>query len=313
MILFILRRLVAGLILVWAIATLTFFLLAVGTSGVDRRLAGQQATPEQVAAVAESLGLNRSVWVRYIEWLGNAVRGDFGTSWFTNQPVTTTIGHALPVSLSLVISATVLTAAVAIALGVLAAVRGGWVDRCVQAVSTIAFAVPNFIVAVILALVFAVSLALFPAVGFVPISAGIGPWLTSITLPAIALAVGAVGSAAAQTRGSMIDVMKQDYIRTLRSRGVPVRSLLLVHALRNAAPAALTVLGIGFVATLGGSVVIEKVFGLKGIGASLTSASTQGDLPVVLGFVIVTVVVVVIVNLLVDLALGWLNPKARIS
>lgn len=313
MFLFIVKRALAGIVLVWAIATLTFFMLSLSTADVARRLAGQQASPEQVEEVSRAMGFDRPVLTRYFEWLGGAIHGDLGTSWFTNQPVSSVIDQALPVSMSIVISATLLTAVVAVALGVLAAVRGGWVDRSVQTTSIVAFAVPNFLVGVVLAYVFAVQLGWFPAVGYTPLTAGVGPWMLSITLPVLALAVGAVGAVAAQTRGAMIDVLNQDYIRTLRSRGTPTASLLLVHGLRNAAPAALTVLSLQFVALLSGAVVIEKVFGLKGLGSRLTSASTQGDLPVVLGLVVVTVIIVVIVNLLVDLFLGWLNPKVRIS
>ena len=138
-------------------------------------------------------------------------------------------------------------------------------------------------------------------------------WLASITLPAVALAIGAIATVATQTRGSMIDVLQQDYVRTLRSRGLPTRSVLFKHALRNAAPASLTVLSLQFIALIGGAVVIEKVFGLTGIGARATSAASQGDVPLVLGIVVVTVVLVVLVNLLVDVALGWLNPKVRIA
>jgi peptide/nickel transport system permease protein len=180
-------------------------------------------------------------------------------------------------------------------------------------VSIVAFAVPNFLIAVLLALVFAVQLGILPALGYTPFAEDPGKWLASITLPAIALAIGAIATVATQTRGSMIDVLQQDYVRTLRSRGLPTRSLLLKHALRNAAPASLTVLSLQIIALLSGAVVVEKVFGINGIGERATSAASQGDVPLVLGIVVVTVLVVVVVNLLLDLALGWLNPKVRIA
>ena len=311
MILFLLRRLAAGVVLVFVVATVTFFLTSATGSDPARRIAGTQASVAQVAAKREELGLDRPVFARYLDWLSGVVHGDLGTSWFTNQPVTRLIGQALPVSLSLVLAATLLTAVVSVVLGVVAAVRGGWIDHVLQTVSIVAFAVPNFLVGMVLALVFAVELGLFPAVGFTPFADDPGLWLGSITLPAIALAIGAIATVATQTRGSMIDVLEQDYVRTLRSRGLPTRSVLLKHALRNAAPASLTVLSIQFIALIGGAVVIEKVFGLTGIGARATSAAGQGDVPLVLGIVVVTVVLVVVVNLLVDVVLGWLNPKVR--
>jgi peptide/nickel transport system permease protein len=227
--------------------------------------------------------------------------------------VTDMVASALPVSLSLVLAATVLTVVVSVTLGVVAAVRGGWLDTVLQAVSIVAFAVPNFLIAMLLALVFAVQLGLFPALGYTPFSEDPGKWIASITLPAIALAIGAIATVATQTRGSMIDVLQQDCVRTLRSRGLPTRSLLLKHALRNAAPASLTVLSLQIIALLSGAVVVEKVFGINGIGERATSAASQGDVPLVLGIVVVTVLVVVVVNLLLDLALGWLNPKVRIA
>jgi peptide/nickel transport system permease protein len=312
-ILFLLRRLGAGVVLVFVIATVTFFLTSLTGSDPARRIAGTQASVAQVAQKRAELGLDRPVLTRYVDWLSHAVRGDLGTSWFSNQPVTKLLGQALPVSLSLVLAATVLTAVVSIALGVVAAVRGGWIDSVLQSVSIVAFAVPNFLVGMILALVFAVELGLFPAVGYTPLSVDPGLWLASITLPAVALAIGAIATVATQTRGSMIDVLQQDYVRTLRSRGLPTRSVLLKHALRNAAPASLTVLSLQFIALIGGAVVIEKVFGLTGIGQRATGAASQGDVPLVLGIVVVTVVLVVLVNLLVDVLLGWLNPKVRIA
>ncbi|MEI4280331.1 ABC transporter permease [Klenkia terrae] len=308
---FLLKRLGAGVVLVWVTATATFFLTNATGSDPARRIVGAQADAATVLAKRQELGLDRPVLERYWDWLTSAVHGDLGVSWFTNQPVGGTVADALPISLSLVIAAIVLTALVSVVIGVLAAVRGGWVDSALQGASILAFAVPNFLVGLLLALVFAVQLGLFPAIGYTPFAQDPGLWAASITLPAVALAIGATATVATQTRGSMIDVLGQDYVRTLRSRGLPTRSILLKHALRNAAPASLTVLSLQFIALISGAVVIEKVFGLNGIGERATSAASQGDVPVVLGVVVLTVVLVVVVNLLADLALGWLNPKVR--
>ena len=299
--------------LLWVTATLTFFLTSLTGADPARRILGNNATLAALAAKRAELGLNRPLLVLYRDWLSGAVQGDLGASWFNRQPVTRLVGTALPVSLSLVLTATVLTVVVSVTLGVVAAVRGGWLDTVLQAVSIVAFAVPNSLIAMLLALVFAVQLGIFPALGYTPFAEDPGKWLASITLPAIALAIGAIATVATQTRGSMIDVLQQDYVRTLRSRGLPTRSLLLKHALRNAAPASLTVLSLQIIALLSGAVVVEKVFGINGIGERATSAASQGDVPLVLGIVVVTVLVVVVVNLLLDLALGWLNPKVRIA
>ena len=272
MVLFVLRRLGAGLVLVFVIATLTFFLTNLTGSDPARRILGPQASLDQIAAKRAELGLDQPVLQRYWDWLAGAVQGDLGTSWSNNQPVTKLISTALPVTLSLVFAALALIAVVSITIGVLAAVRGGWLDRALQVVSIVAFAVPNFLVGLVLALVFAVGLGLFPAVGYVPFTDDPSGWVLSITLPAVALAVGATATVATQTRGSMIDVLQQDYVRTLRSRGLPTRSVLLRHALRNAAPASLTVLSLQFIALISGAVVIEKVFGLTGSAAGNPAA-----------------------------------------
>jgi len=313
MLLFVLRRLAAGLVLLFVLSSATFFLLNLTGQDPAREVAGQAAGVAQVAAKRHELGLDQPVLTRYGDWLSHAVRGDLGTSWFTSNPVTTVLGQALPITLSLVFGAMLLTAVLSVGLGVWAAVRGGWLDRALQVLSTVTFAVPNFLIALVLALLFAVKLGLFPATGYTTFTESPTGWIASITLPAVALALGAIATVATQVRGSMIEVLRQDYVRTLRARGLPRRSILYRHALRNAAPPGLTTLSIMFIATISGAVIVEKVFNLPGIGTQANQSAAQGDLPLVLGIVVVTVVLVVLVNLLLDLAQGWLNPKVRVS
>lgn len=313
MIAFLFRRVVAGVVLVFVIATVTFAMMSLTGSDPARNIVGQTATKEQVAAKAAELGLDRSLASRYGDWLAHAVRGDFGTSWFTSQPVTSSIGNKLPITLSIVLAGLLLSALLSTVLGVAAAVRRGWLDRMVQLLAVLGFAVPSFLVALLLALTIAVHLGWLPATGYVPLTQSASGWVQSITLPAVSLAVGAIAATAQQVRGSMIDVLRMDYVRTLRSRGLNERSLLFKHALRNAAPPALTVLSLQFIGLVGGAVVVEKVYGLAGIGSEANSAAAQGDVPVVMGVVVVMVVIVVVVNILIDLAYGWLNPKVRVG
>lgn len=313
MLLFVLRRLGAGLVLLFVLSSATFFLLNLTGQDPAREVAGQAAGVAQVAAKRHELGLDQPVLARYGDWLSHAARGDLGNSWFTSSPVTTVLGQALPITLSLVVGAMLLTAVLSVALGVWAAVHGGWVDRVLQALSTLTFAIPNFLIALVLALLFAVRLRLFPATGYTSFTESPTGWLASITLPALALALGAIATVATQVRGSMIDVLRLDYVRTLRSRGLPRRSILYRHALRNAAPPALTTLSIMFIATISGAVIVEKVYNLPGIGTQANQSASQGDLPLVLGIVVTTVVLVVLVNLVLDLVQGWLNPKVRVS
>jgi peptide/nickel transport system permease protein len=310
---FLARRIGAGLVLIVVITGLMFALMAASGTDAARNIVGQTATQAQVDAKAAELGIDEPVPARFAEWLGDAVTGDLGTSWFSGEAVTTSLRNTLPVTLSIVMAGLLISAIVSIVIGVAAAVRRGWLDGAVQAIAVIGFAIPSFLVALLLALFVGVKWGLLPATGYVPFKESPSGWLETITLPAIALAVGATAATAQQVRGSMIDVLRMDYIRTLRSRGLSERSLLFRHALRNAAPPALTVLSLQFIGLIGGALVVEKVFGLNGIGSQINTAANQGDLPVVMGAVVVMVLLVVAVNLVMDVLYGLLNPKVRVS
>jgi peptide/nickel transport system permease protein len=310
---FLIRRVLAGAVLVLAISALMFALMAASGSEPARNIVGATATQEQVDAKAAELGLDDPVLTRFVTWLGDAVTGDLGASWFSGEPVNGSLGTTVPVTLSIALTALLLSALVSIVLGVAAAVRRGWLDGAVQVVAILGFAVPGFLVALLLALFVAVKWGWLPATGYVAFGESPTGWLKTITLPAIALAVGAIAATAQQVRGAMIDVLRMDYVRTLRSRGLSERSLLFRHALRNAAPPALTVLSLQFIGLISAAVVVEKVFGLNGIGAQLTLAAGQGDVPVVMGVVVVMALLVVGVNLVLDVLYGWLNPKVRVA
>lgn len=313
MISFLVRRLLSGVVLVFAVATITFLLMSSTGATAARNILGENATEEQVAAKAHELGLDRSVPERYIDWLGGAVRGDFGTSWYSHEPVMSSLANRFPVSLSVVTVAILVTAVIATILGITAAVRRGWADRFVQVFAVVGFALPNFWVALILISIFAVTLHLLPATGYTPIGTDVGKWALGLILPVAALVTGTIASTAQQVRGATIDILERDFVRTLRARGISRSSLLFAHVLRNAASPALTVLSLQFVGLLGGAIIIEKVFALPGIGSLAITATLQGDLPQILGLVVVMVVLVVVVNLAIDLLAGWLNPKARVS
>lgn len=309
-----LRKVLSGLLLVFVVASATFFLLNLTGQDPARQIAGQVPSEDQVDVLRAELGLDQPLLVRYIAWLTGAVRGDLGVSWYTKQPVVDLVGYALPATLSLVLGAVLLTAVLGAGVGVLSAIRqGGVVDRALQVFSTITQSIPNLLIAIGLVLVFAVTLSWLPATGFIPFASSPVGWITSITLPVIALALGGIASVGLQVRGSMIDVLQLDYIRTLKSRGIPRRSILFQHALRNAAPPALTTLSLMFIVLISGAIIVEKVFNIPGIGTLANISASQGDLPLVLGVVVITVVMVVIVNLLMELAQGWLNPKVRAS
>ena len=299
--------------LIFAVSVVAFSLLYAGGGDIARRIMGQNATEEVVALRAQQLGLDQPLVVQYGNWLTSALTGDFGVSWFTSQPVAASLSSRLAVTLTLVIGTTVVAAIVSVVLGVLAARRGGWIDAVVQFVAVIGFAVPGFLIALYLVLWFAIDLGWFRATGYVPPDESFIGWLSSITLPIAALSLSAIAAVAQQIRGSVIDAMSRDYVRTLRARGLATNRVVYRHVLRNAGGPALAVLAVQFVGLLGGAVIVEQVFALPGIGQLTVSATSSGDIPVVMGVVVTTAVIVVIVNLLIDLAQAALNPKVRLS
>jgi peptide/nickel transport system permease protein len=310
---YIVRRVAAGVVLLFGISLLAFVLLNLAAGGnTARNILGDAATPEQIAQTERELGLDQPVLVQYWDWLLDALRGDLGHSYYTPQSVTQAVTDALPVSLSVLVPVVVVSGVAAFAIGLLCAVRRGWLDRSVQVVSTVVDAVPNFLVGVFLATLLGVQLALFPAVGYVSPSQSVLAWMATLVLPVTALALGAIAGIAQQVRSAAIGVLRQDYVRTLRSRGLSQRRIVLTSVLRNSSTTGLTMLGLQFVGLLGGSVVIEQVFALPGLGTLAVTNTTRGDLPLVMGVVVAAVAIVIAVNLLVDLVVAWLNPKARL-
>ena len=309
---FILKRLLAGLLLLFVITSVAFFLLYLGGGDIARRILGQSASQEAVAAKTQELGLNEPLLTQYFTWLRNALSGNFGDSWFTGQPVIEGITSRLAVTLSIVVGATVVIAIISVLLGVWAAVRGGWVDRVVQVITVLGFAIPGFLIALGLVLVFAINLGWFKPTGYVNFTTSPSGWAQSVTLPIIALAIGGIAGVTAQIRSSVIDALRQDYVRTLRSRGLGFRSVVYKHVLRNAGGPALAVLALLFVGLLSGAVIVEQVFAIPGLGQVAVTSTNQGDIPMVLGLVVAMAAIVVVVYLAIDLLQGWLNPKVRV-
>jgi peptide/nickel transport system permease protein len=313
MLAFIARKTFSGAFLLLVISSLAYFLVFFSVDGIAYRLLGDAATEADVLAKNAELGLDRPFFVRYLEWLANALNLDFGVSWFTNEPIMQGLANRLPVTITLVAIAILISAILAVILGMIAAIKGGWVDKAVQFLAITGFAVPGFVIAVISVTIFAINLMLLPATGWVPIEEDPGLWIASLILPVFSLVIATVASSAQQIRSAIKNVMEKDWVKTLRSRGIPEREILFKHVLRSAAPAGLTVLSLQFVGMLGGSVIVESIFALPGIGSYAVTATAGGDTPVVMGVVVFTVLVVIFVNLIVDLINGWLNPKVRVK
>lgn len=309
-----LRRLGSSVVLLLVVSLLTFSLVNVsGGLSVARGILGPLASDDQVQQKASDLGLLDPFFVRFGAWLMDAVTGDLGRSWFTSEQVTDVLIQRLPVTLAVSLTTVVVTALLSLLLGIAAAVYRGWVDRVVQIIAVLGFALPGFWVALMLVSLLAVKTRLLPATGYIALGDSVTGWISTMTLPVASLAIGSVAATAQVLRGSMIDVLRSDFVRTLRASGLSESRVLLRHALRNAASPTLTVLSLQFIGLLGGTVIIEKVFALPGIGSIAETATANGDLPLILGVVVLMVVIVIVVNLLIDLINGFLNPKVRLS
>ncbi|WP_405970497.1 ABC transporter permease [Streptomyces sp. NBC_00988] len=307
------RRLLVSVPLVLVVSLFTFVLQALIPGDVARTLLGTTGTQQQYEALRDNLHLNEPFWVQYGSYLDGLVHGRLGSSVFTGEAVTDSIAARLPVTLSLVGFGILLSALLGVLLGVWSAVRGGVVGKVVDFLAVVGFALPSFWFGLILISLFAVELPLFPASGYVPLLTSPGEWIASLVLPAVALAMGGVAGVAKMTQDGMVEAMSQDYIRTLRACGVSRRSLIWKHALKNSSTSVVTVLGLLFVGMLSGSIVVENIFSLPGLGSLAVSATSQHDVQVVQGVAITFTVLVVVVNVLADLVQGWLNPKVRIS
>lgn len=310
---FILKRLLNGIIMLFAVSLLAYFLMYLGMGNVARLILGLQATQEEVAALNEQLGLNRSFIEQYFTWLVNAVQLNLGESWSMPEPVADTLFPRLGVTLTIVSLTTVLAAIVSVVLGTLAALYGGWVDRIVQFIGLFGFAVPGFLVAFFLVTLFAIQIPIFNAVGYTEFSESPAEWTKSVVLPVAALALGGIAAAAQQVRGSVKDALNMDYVRTLRTRGLSFNRVVFKHVLRNAGGPALSIIGVQFVGMLGGAVLIEQIFAIPGLGPYAVSSTAVSDIPAIMGLVVATALIVIVVNLVIDLLSAALNPKVRLS
>lgn len=306
-------RIALSIPLVLLVSVVVFALESLVPGDPAQTILGQGATPEGIAALHQQMGLDLPWIERYWDWLTGLFRGDLGTSLFTGDEVVSALNARLGITVSLVVFCVIVSAVAGVALGLFSAVRGGPAARVVDVLSLAGLALPNFWVAIVLVALFAVKVRLFPATGYVQFADSPGQWLRSLVLPVIALSLFGITAVAKQARDSALDVLDTDYIRVLRGNGVPESRIVLRHVLRNAAIPVVTVLGVVAVSMLGGTVFVEGVFVLPGLGSLATQATTDHDLPVILGVGIYFTVIVIIINLLVDLAYGVLNPKVRAS
>jgi peptide/nickel transport system permease protein len=306
------RRIMATIPVMLVVAFFVFSLLYLAPGDPAAIIAGDQATPADVERIRASLGLDRPFLIRFGEWLWQIIHGDLGTSIFTNLPVSHMIAQRIEPTLSLMVLTIVFSIVAAIPLGVLAAWKqGSWIDSGVMALGVFGFSVPVFVVGYVLAYVFALQLDWLPVQGFHSLSDGLVPFLRNLTLPTIALGLALIALLARITRATMLDVLSQDYVRTARAKGVDQRSVLFVHALKNAAVPIVTVIGNSVAVLIAGAVLTESVFAIPGLGRLTVDAILRRDYPVIQGVVLLFSFTYVLVNLLVDLLYTLFDPRIR--
>jgi peptide/nickel transport system permease protein len=309
---YILRRLLATIPVMVVVAIFVFVLLRLAPGDPAAIIAGEDATAAQISAVRTQLGLDRPIFEQFIVWLGGMLQGDFGTSIFSNLPVSRLIAQRIEPTLSLMLATLLVALCLAIPLGVLAAWKArGFVDRLVMLFAVLGFAIPVFLVGYVLIYIFAVKLGWLPVQGYTPIREGLWPWMESLILPSVALGITYMALIARVTRASMLEVLAEDYIRTATSKGLTTNRVLLLHALKNASVPIVTVVGIGIALLISGVVITETVFNIPGLGRLTVDAVLKRDYPIVQGLIIVFAAVKVLVNLLIDISYVFLDPRIR--
>jgi peptide/nickel transport system permease protein len=308
---YILQRILAAVPVMGFVALIVFLLLRL-SGDPAASLAGDAATPEVIERIRDQLGLNDPLVVQFFRWIGEMLRGDFGTSLLSNTPVIQMISQRMEPTISLALTTITLSVLIAVPLGVLAAWKQGTlIDRFVMLLSVVGFSVPVFVIGYLMISFFAMELRWFPVQGFRSISRGLEPFMMRITLPTLTLTLLYVALIARITRTSMLEILNDDYIRTARAKGLPEHKVLLRHALRNCSVPIITIIGIGFALIISGVVVTETVFNLPGLGRLTVDAVLARDYPVIQAVILLSSLIYVVINLLIDIAYVLLDPRIR--
>jgi len=312
MLAYILRRLLAAIPVMGIVAVLVFLMLRLSPSDPAAIIAGDFANDQQVAEIRRKLGLDQPILTQFFIWIGGMFGGDFGESFFYKKQVAALIVERMEPTISLSLIAIVLTVAIAVPLGTLAAYKqGSWIDRLVMGFSVVGFSVPVFVVGYLLIYLLAVKLDWFPVQGYQYLRDGLGGWLHRLALPALTLSIVFVALIARMTRTSVLEVLHEDYIRTARAKGQSELKVLVRHALANAAVPILTVIGLTFATLIGGVVVTESVYTLPGLGLLTVDAVLARDYPTIQAVILLFSLAYVLVNLLVDVAYTLFDPRIR--
>jgi peptide/nickel transport system permease protein len=295
------------------VAVVVFAILHLSPGDPAALIAGDQATPQQIAEVRNKLGLDRPLYEQFAVWLSSLASGDLGVSIFSNQPVTRLLAQRMEPTISLTITTTIVMVLLAVPIGVIAAWRADtWIDHAVMTLAVLGFSLPIFVVAYLLIYGLAMTWDVFPVQGYTPLRDGVGAWANHLVLPSLTLGLSFMALIARITRASMLEVLSQDYIRTARAKGVSGPPVVWKHALKNAAIPIVTIVGIELGTLLGGSVITETIFAWPGVGRLSVQAIYNRDYPVVQAAVFLLSSTFVLVNLFVDVLYTYLDPRIRL-
>ncbi len=305
-------RLLQAVPVVLLVAVLAFLLMQMLPGDPAVIIAGPDASPEAVDKLRRELGLDRPILQQLLTWITQLAQGNFGKSLGLNQTVLAAVGERLPVTLSLAFLSFSITLPVGVLLGMLAGYfRNSWIDAAVMGIALLGVSVPGFWIAILSVIIFSVTLGWVPSSGYLPLSAGVGPWFASLIQPASVLALFQIGYLARMTRSAMLDVLDQDYIRTARAKGVREWRVVGKHVFRNALMSVVTVSGIILSLLIGGSVIIEQVFALPGVGRMVVQGIMARDYPLIQGTMLLFGFAFVLVNVTVDLIYTLVDPRVH--
>ena len=309
---FVARRFLASFVVVGIVAAISFFVMHIAGGDPIVAAVGEETPIERIKELQAAFGFDDPLIVQFGTWVGNLFRGDLGTSVLSKHSITSLMIPRLEPTLSIAFISGALTLLIGIPLGLLAAWNArGILDRAILVFAALGFSIPAFWMAILLVWLLAVKFSVFPAIGYIPISEGIGPWLRSITLPCLIIAVHIAPVYARVTRSTMLEVLGEDYVRTARAKGLSERVVFTRHAFRNASLPIITMVGLMFVGLITGTTIIEIVFAIPGMGRLLVTAVVDRDYPIVQSMLMITGVLFVYVNLLVDIIYAYVDPRIR--
>lgn len=311
---YLIKRILYSIPILFFVSLIVFMFIHMIPGDPIRILLGIRATPEQIEHLTQELNLNKPLITQYSIWISDVLKGNLGTSIRSDLPVLELIVSRLPITLSLTTYAMIISIILSIAMGVVAGVkRNTGFDFAVMGIAVIGISIPQFLMGILLILLFSITIGIFPSIGYIGIAESFIGFLKHMTLPALALAIAMTGSITRLTRSQMIEVMGQDYIKTARAKGVKEIRVVLKHALKNSLIPVVTLAGMWFASTLGGTVIIEEIFAIPGVGRLVIQSIFNRDYPVVQGVVLFIAFINIIANLVIDLTYNYLNPRIQLK